>query len=198
MPTEIHNTHQQWIDQETKEMFFAQFLNQTEFLILKPGVGTTIKHFNGVYMNSLKEPDFLLRFDSQPLPSLTIESGWTESLPRLHADMRLWLVGGAPEVQVVIVLRWSKIAGTPTQKAKGIFEVWQRDAANLPFIRQQGTIFPAPTAGPPETIPVTRADLFGPAHVQTGKNGGDLWNMRVDILRFWARLAIQNMGLVPA
>jgi hypothetical protein len=37
-----------------------------------------------------------------------IESGWTES-SRLHADMRLWLIGGQPEVQVVIVLRWSKL-----------------------------------------------------------------------------------------
>jgi hypothetical protein len=67
-----------------------------------------------------------------------IESGWSESLPRLHSDTALWLVGGQPEVQVVIVLRWSKLTGNPIQRIKGIFEVWERDIANVPYLKQQG------------------------------------------------------------
>ncbi|KAN0070135.1 hypothetical protein V8E54_011716 [Elaphomyces granulatus] len=53
---------------------------------------------------SRKEPDLLLRHNTQDFPSFVIESGWTESLP-----MRLWLIGGQLEVQVVIVLRWSSL-----------------------------------------------------------------------------------------
>ena len=80
----------------------------------------------------------LLRHNSQCLPSFVIESRWSESLPRLHSDMALWLVGGQPEVQVVIILCWSKLTGNPIQQIKGIFEVWERDIANVPYLKQQG------------------------------------------------------------
>lgn len=83
----------------------------------------------------------LLRYDSASLPSIAIEAGWSEGLPRLHADMRLWLVGGHPQVQLVIVLRWTKLSGTPVQRVKGIFEIWQRDAANNPYLKQSGVSY---------------------------------------------------------
>jgi len=52
--------------------------------------------------------------------------------------MRLWLIGGQPEVQVVIVLRWSKLTGNPTERIKGIFEVWERNSTNMPYLKQEG------------------------------------------------------------
>jgi hypothetical protein len=41
MPTEVHDTHQDWVDEEKKKMIFAQFLNQDEALLLKLRVGTS-------------------------------------------------------------------------------------------------------------------------------------------------------------
>ena len=41
MPTEVHDTHQDWVNEEEKKMIFAQFLNQSEALLLKVRVGTS-------------------------------------------------------------------------------------------------------------------------------------------------------------
>ncbi|OXV09244.1 hypothetical protein Egran_02989, partial [Elaphomyces granulatus] len=149
-----------------------------------------IENFQGPYTASRKEPDLLLRHNTEDLPSFVIESGWTESLPRLHADMRLWLIGGQPEVQVVIVLRWSKLTGNPTERIKGIFEVWERNSTNMPYLKQEGIIFPVPLNAALDIIPITRAQLFGPGHVLAGRNPTDVWNLRIDNLRTWTRLAI--------
>lgn len=76
-----------------------------------------------------------LGHDSQLMPSFVIESGWTESiLPRLHSDIHLWLVGGQPAVQVVIVLRWTKL----TPHITGVFEVWERNTEDVPYLKQEG------------------------------------------------------------
>ena len=97
-----------------------------------------IDHFRGQYTGSFKAPDMLIRHKHQPLPSIAVESGWAESLPRLHADMRLWLVGGQPDIQLVLILCWTKISGAPLQRIKGIFEIWERDADNSPYLKQNG------------------------------------------------------------
>lgn len=39
--TEVHDTQQDWVDEEKKKMIFAQFLNQDEALLLKLRVGTS-------------------------------------------------------------------------------------------------------------------------------------------------------------
>jgi hypothetical protein len=41
MPTEVHDTHQDRVDEEQMKMIFAQFLNQAEALLLKFRVGTS-------------------------------------------------------------------------------------------------------------------------------------------------------------
>ncbi|KAJ9268138.1 hypothetical protein DTO212C5_5826 [Paecilomyces variotii] len=143
MPTEVHDVHQHWIDEEIKSMFVSGFLNNAELFALKFRVGTIIDHFRGQYAGSFKAPDMLIRHELEPLPSIAVESGWVESgwaesLPRLHADMRLWLEGGQPDVQLVIVLRWTKMSGAPLQRVKGIFEIWERDASNSPYLKQNG------------------------------------------------------------
>ncbi|KAJ9394538.1 hypothetical protein DTO282F9_8527 [Paecilomyces variotii] len=138
MPTEVHDVHQHWIGEEKLDMVLAGFLTPAEGHALTLGVGTIIDHFRGQYTGSFKAPDMLIRHKLQPLPSIAVESGWAESLPRLHADMRLWLEGGQPDVQLVIVLRWTKMSGAPLQRVKGIFEIWERDAGNSPYLKQNG------------------------------------------------------------
>ncbi|KAJ9255576.1 hypothetical protein DTO207G8_2966 [Paecilomyces variotii] len=134
MPTEVHDAHQDWIEDERIDMMATGFLSYAEGKILKTRVGTTIHNFTGQYTGSRKDPDLILRYNSQPLPSFAIESGWAESVPRLRPDMRLWLVGGQPEVQIVIILH----SEAPIQRIIGIFEVWERDSANVPRLKQNG------------------------------------------------------------
>lgn len=42
------------------------------------------------------------------MPSVVFESGLTESYPRLLNDKDLWLLGGAPNVNVVLLLKLDK------------------------------------------------------------------------------------------
>lgn len=58
------------------------------------------------------------------LPTLVIESGWSESRPLLHQDRDLWLRGGAGSVQVVLVMKWTKGA---SNRVRGDIEVFDLD-----------------------------------------------------------------------
>lgn len=66
-----------------------------------------------------------LRPDTSPLPLIVVESGWSESWPRLDADKNLWL-NGSTDVNLVILLKWSKQA---RNRGKGTAEIWTRDPA---------------------------------------------------------------------
>lgn len=89
--------------------------------------------------------------------------------------MQLWLVGGSPTVQLVIILEWTK----------------QEDN------RVAEAIFPVPALGTPQRIPTTRCQLFGSA-LFSSRSGDDLQYFSVDELRVLAHDGIQAMGLVPA
>ncbi|KAL1876687.1 hypothetical protein Plec18167_005095 [Paecilomyces lecythidis] len=139
----------------------------------------------------------LVCYNPVQIPGVAIEIGWSEGVPQFHRDKRLWLMGGQPEAQLVIVLRWTTISETPVQQGRGVFEIWERDAGNTPYLKQGGAIFPAPANAATQVIPITRAHI-GPAHVFSGRNGVNVWNLNVDILRTWASAAIVNVGFQPA
>jgi hypothetical protein len=60
------------------------------------------------------------------MPTIIVESGWTESLPQLHRDMSLWLKGGAGTVRMVLLFKWTELTN---KRVKGIVEVHTLDAA---------------------------------------------------------------------
>ena len=105
-----------------------------------------IEFFYGPYASSRKEPDLLVRPDNQRLPSIVTESGWSESLPRLHDDMNLWLVGGNGSVKATLILKWHKIGHSNV--VRGHAELYTLDTNGMPILRQEEVIFPAP---PPST-----------------------------------------------
>lgn len=74
------------------------------------------------YAGARKEPDLLIRPDNQPLPSIVIESGWSESYTRLMDDVSLWLVGGNGAVNAVLLLNWQTVESTNT--VRGVVEVY--------------------------------------------------------------------------
>lgn len=82
--------------------------------------------FENPYSASRKQPDMSIVPDNQTFPSVVVESGWSESLTRLHRDMRLWLVGSAGQVQPVLLFKWTKLPGN---RVKGVVESWDLDPA---------------------------------------------------------------------
>ncbi|KAL1886832.1 hypothetical protein Plec18167_000767 [Paecilomyces lecythidis] len=94
MPTEIHDCHQTWVRDEMARWLHSGLLTPDELFYQRTRVGTTMEFLYTHYAGSLQEPDLMLRPGNQRLPVLVIESGWSESIPPLMDDMKLWLVGG--------------------------------------------------------------------------------------------------------
>ncbi|OJD11519.1 hypothetical protein AJ78_07733 [Emergomyces pasteurianus Ep9510] len=193
-PTRVHDAHQPWLDHEMLDMVVSGFLSVAEKKFLKRLVGTTFQGFVASYEASSKEPDTCILPDAQPLPTVVFETGWSESWPRLDHDKDLWLLGGAPTVQLVFLIKWSKSDGN---RVKGEIQVYGRDGTGEPTLLQIEPIFPVPLGDPDQTLPITRAQLFG-ASVFPGRSPTDTYNLSIANLRANADPFIRNMGFIPA
>ncbi|KNG89743.1 hypothetical protein ANOM_001974 [Aspergillus nomiae NRRL 13137] len=195
MPTELHDVHQRWVRYTTSQWQATGILNAAEDRLLDMGVGTRFDTFTGPYVLSSKEPDLFLRPDTSDLPLIVIESGWSESWPRLHCDKDLWL-NGSSEVNVVILLMWSKISNN---RAKGMAEVWRRGGDGLTVCKKAGIplLCAAPAPGA-DVIELSRREIFG-QHVLPGRSHADLFLLDLEDRRNFAqeRMA-KKMGLTPA
>lgn len=146
------------------------------------------------------------------LPTLVIESGWSESRPLLHQDRDLWLRGGAGSVQVVLVMKWTKGA---SNRVRGDIEVFDLDPlGNVRSLQREvravniyiyikltifdclQIIFPAPIAAT-QRIAVTRRQLFGPALPQ-GQNPSATTHLELNALRQIANEYLAAEGYQPA
>ncbi|PGG94948.1 hypothetical protein AJ79_10348 [Helicocarpus griseus UAMH5409] len=193
-PTHILDSHQPWLDSEMLKMVTSGFLNDPERDHLNRLVGTTFQGFVAPYEASSKDPDACIIQDAQRLPTIVVETGWSESWPKLDDDKDLWLIGGAPIVQRVFLIRWSKLSGN---RVKGEIHVYGRDGAGNPVLLQTELIFPVPSNGLKQAIPISRSQLFGPS-VFTGRDPTDIFNLLVTSLRVKADPFIRIMGFVPA
>ncbi|KAF7128277.1 hypothetical protein CNMCM5793_002819 [Aspergillus hiratsukae] len=76
----------------------------------------------GRYRGSRKEPDGMFKTAglTMPMPTLVVETGWSESRTHLRDDMDLWLVAGNGAVKAVLILIWRRVSFDPatiTRKA---------------------------------------------------------------------------------
>ncbi|KAJ9195159.1 hypothetical protein DTO164E3_6920 [Paecilomyces variotii] len=150
----------------------------------------------GLYSNSRKEPDLLLRPDARPMPSLVMESGWSESLPRLQNNMNLWLIGSQGQVKATIILNGKLVANTNT--VRGGVELYTLDRNRMPHLQQNIIVFPAPPAhAAAQQLVLTREEIFG-GHVLQGQDPNDRFVFSIDLLREKATDALRLMNLVPA
>ncbi|EFE41463.1 hypothetical protein TRV_03822 [Trichophyton verrucosum HKI 0517] len=160
MPTTVQDCHQEWLSNELLDMVMAGFLTVAEREELRLRVGTSMMHlfsfyftflsflkfdlidilllalagFAAPYTSAVKEPDACILPDSLPLPTVAVESCWSESWPRLEADRDLWLVGGTA-VELVLLIRWTKISNG---RVKGDLHVHGRDlAGNVVLLRTE-------------------------------------------------------------
>lgn len=82
--------------------------------------------FRGVQAGISKEADFSITPSVTQYPSIAVESGWSESFPRLRINKDLWIHGCGSHVQLVFLIKWNKLRGG---RVSGVFEVWAGDAA---------------------------------------------------------------------
>ncbi|PGH35562.1 hypothetical protein GX50_01543 [[Emmonsia] crescens] len=193
MPTTIHDCHQEWLSNELLDMVVAGFLTIAERKELNLRVGTTFKGFATPYTSATKEPDACILPDTLSLPTVVVETGWSESWPRLDAEKDLWLVGGA-SVELVLLIRWTKMSGG---RVKGDLHVHGRNPAGNVVLLQTESIFPAPTGNVNQVVPISRRQLFGTC-IFPGMNPGDVYNLSIANLRGKADGPIKSMGFVPA
>ncbi|EZF35207.1 hypothetical protein H101_01260 [Trichophyton interdigitale H6] len=181
MLTCIHDAHQSWLVMEMSRMVLTGFVTQAEFDSVSFLVGTTFRGFQGRYANSFKEPDTCLLPSGQSFPSIVIETGWTDSWPKLSRDKDLWLQGGCPEVLLVFLIKWSKITN---DRVKGIIEVHQRDGGGTKLLQT-------------ESILISRQHFLG-SNLQAGGNAAQIYEMSMDRFRVKAEGFIRSKGLTPA
>ena len=87
-----------------------------------------IKGSGPPYVASSKQPDQYVLPADLTMPTIVIESGWSEPAPMLHQDMRLWLRGGGGRVKVVLLFKWDKIINN---RVEGRVEVYDLDAVGI-------------------------------------------------------------------
>ncbi|OJD17990.1 hypothetical protein AJ78_01947 [Emergomyces pasteurianus Ep9510] len=194
MPTHVHDCHQEWLCFELGQMRMDGFLSPTEARLIKFRVGTTFEGFSAPYLSSAKEPYSCFLPDMLPLPTIVVESGWTESYTRLNDDKDLWLIGGRPHVQLVFLIKWAELLGG---RVKGDIEIHGRDQSGNATLLQTEPIFPIPSGSPRQVIPITRSQIMGTA-ILKGRNPRDTYLLQVGELRQNGEDAIRRMGFVPA
>lgn len=96
-------------------------------------------------MGSRKEPDWAIIPNTDTLPSVAAESGWSDdNWPTLIGDMELLLVGGRPNVQLVLLFNWSKQGHS---RVAGELRVYEGTAAGNTSERFRSSIFFYPRGG---------------------------------------------------
>ncbi|KAL4788186.1 hypothetical protein BJX76DRAFT_316590 [Aspergillus varians] len=109
--------------------------------------------------------------------------------------MKLWLIGGYPNVKLVFLINWSKLANDRVQGELRVYEPLPKGVN----IRQVAavSIFPVQQGGA-LTVPTTRAQLFGMQPVFQGTNAADGWQLSITRLRELGERWIRAKGFTPA
>lgn len=63
------------------------------------------------------------------MPTIVVESGWSESRKKLHDDMRIWINGGRPFIQMVFVIKWTRGSGSNNNLVRGDIEIFRLGTA---------------------------------------------------------------------
>lgn len=136
------------ISHNRKERLLALGWEQVSYLLILPIkitwlTSSALEFTRGPYRSSRKEPDWFLRMEDQRLPTLVLESGWSETYHYLLDDLNASLLGGNGAIKSVVILNWTKVPGT--QLVQGTVEhyvpgqnripvLWQREACTRIFV----------------------------------------------------------------
>ncbi|EEQ31117.1 conserved hypothetical protein [Microsporum canis CBS 113480] len=143
-------------------------------------------------VKEMSQPDACILPNNQSLPCIVIETGWPESWAKLSRDKDLWLQGGSLEVQLVLLIKWSKVSNNTV---RGTIDVYGRDSAGMRLLQTEA-IFPVPANSTTQTIPITRKQFLG-VNLPTGRNPADIYQLSLDRFRDIAEVNIRRKGLTP-
>ncbi|KAE8332771.1 hypothetical protein BDV39DRAFT_199769 [Aspergillus sergii] len=135
-------------------------------------------------------PYTMFAFAVTGMPSVVVECGQSKSWLRLLEDKALWLDGGAPYVNAVLLMKWS-VTGN---KVAGYLELHRRSGVS-PRLQ----IFLAPPLGAPvQTLAFKRQDFYPVGQIPAGRHPNDIWLWDIDNLRRRTAWVMADDGLVPA
>ncbi|CRG83137.1 hypothetical protein PISL3812_00485 [Talaromyces islandicus] len=152
--------------------------------------------FEPPYQSSHKEPDLVVEPLGAKYPTIVFECGWSETSKKLIEDMRIWILGGNPEVQLVFIAKFSRLTGS---RIEGYVELYGRDENCQPTLLTRKDIFPASQSDidSEPKIRITRGQLWG-SYLPKGQNGSDHFDLPVNVFRHYARECISQLGCEPA
>ncbi|KAG0134972.1 hypothetical protein HOY82DRAFT_480644, partial [Tuber indicum] len=126
-------------------------------------------------------------------PSIVLESGWVESSEQLIKDCRLWLLGTAGAVKVVILCKASR--PDEQNRIRATLTMCRATACGA-VSSANWQIFPVP-AGIQSNPSITIGELFG-GHAPAELNPKTELPLCMMVLRGWLGGCIRQMGYVPA
>ncbi|KAF8433985.1 hypothetical protein BGX38DRAFT_1101596 [Terfezia claveryi] len=170
MPCQLYNSCQPWLMHEITEMTRTGWLTPQEVSILDFQVGTKADLSSKQLM-----ADALLQVDTDLIPSLVVEAGWSESFPKLRSDVNIWMDGGGGATKIAILVKFTKHQG---HRFGAFLEVARYNAAGGWIWENRQHLFPTPP-NQNQYIAVSRAEIFG-NHIMPGRNLGDVWNLDKD------------------
>ncbi|OQD66887.1 hypothetical protein PENPOL_c004G05978 [Penicillium polonicum] len=89
-PTAIHNCIQPWLYNQLFNWGIAGAITRYGEEMIHRESGTTLQIPSSPYRTSRKEPDFLFMIHGRLLPIVAVESGWSETMPRLQNDLNMF------------------------------------------------------------------------------------------------------------
>ncbi|KAJ5902095.1 hypothetical protein N7495_002623 [Penicillium taxi] len=126
------------------------------------------------------------------VPSILVEAGYSQSYKSLVENARKILIGGAPAVQLVMIVKFFK-------RKLGVavrLEFWRRDLAGTPYLAETHHVFPIPLTHQ-SPIFFTREELFGTGFVFPPRNLQDRFHLDINELRRLATIFLSHAGLIP-
>jgi hypothetical protein len=239
MPDWVHGLTGAWLTREMGFMLKENFLTEAEFeSVLMAGNAkssrlpilcrlsrctlteklSAFSRFAAPYEHSQKMADFYILPWANHLPSVVVEGAWSEDMDKfLNDDRLIWLVGGRPDINKLILCRFKKEGG---RKVSGRAELWGLDTKGNQVMLQQEVrketsrpkggfnshaeanndliqvIWPIPdsaSAASAQYIPLTRADVLGQSLPQD-RPPNDVYRLSIDSLRSVSQRCMNRAG----
>ncbi|KAE8165674.1 hypothetical protein BDV40DRAFT_258008 [Aspergillus tamarii] len=105
MPFAAHQAVPDWIGDEFRaESIFKGFFTCDELRNFALYGSRRYDRFPPPWDNTYKEPDAAIAFRGVQVPIIAVEVGYSESWSRLIDDKLVWILGGAPHVNAVLLV----------------------------------------------------------------------------------------------
>ncbi|RHZ54209.1 hypothetical protein CDV55_101981 [Aspergillus turcosus] len=189
----LFGCHFNWMINERSDWREQNLVTFDQLHLLRVGGNATHGRFKAPYSDSRKSCNFCIRSGHEYHPSFVLECGDSASKERLMEDMRLWLTGGRPSVNIVLIIQYARKGNT--NQVEGKAELYVRDANGNPALQQEATIFPATQSEC--SLGISAGDLFGP-DLPEDLQADTILPLSIDNLRKNARDTMVHMDLVPA